>query len=445
MSRGTRSAQDLIARKRDGGALTDDELRWLIDGFTADEVKDYQMTAFAMAALLRGMSERETAALTLAMRDSGARAHLDHVKGPKVDKHSTGGVGDKVSICLAPLVASCGVVVPMIAGRGLGHTGGTIDKLEAIEGFQVDMSLKRFERTVAREGMALIGQTADIAPADRRLYALRDVTATVPSIPLITASILSKKLCEDLDALVMDVKVGRGAFMKTEDDARALARSIVRVGRAAGTPVTAVLTRMDCPLGATVGNALETREALELLHGRAAEDLLQCTLVLGTQMLLAGGVCRGAAAAERRLQQALSSGEARRTAARFIRAQGGDARVVEEPDRLPRAKRVSRLRAPRDGFVVDLDALAVGRLAMELGAGRATAEDSIDPTVGIVLHRRPGDAVKKGEVLAELHVGDRSTRAQVLAARQALAAAYRHGGRRRTPPDLVVDVLRARR
>ncbi|MDD9934001.1 MAG: thymidine phosphorylase [Myxococcales bacterium] len=435
------SARDLIARKRDGGELSDDELRWLIEGFTAGEVADYQMSAFAMAVLLRGMTPEETAALTLAMRDSGARARRGRSRRPRVDKHSTGGVGDKVSICLAPLVAACGVAVPMIAGRGLGHTGGTIDKLEAIDGYRVDLPLARFESIVRSEGLSLIGQTEDIAPADRRLYALRDVTATVPSVPLITASILSKKLCEDLDALVLDVKVGRGAFMKSEADARALARSMVRVGAAAGTTVTAVLTRMDCPLGRTVGNALETREAIELLHGQGCDDLLQCTLELGARMLLAAGAVRSRAAGERKLQAAVADGGGRARLAAMIAAHDGDTRVVEEPDRLPRAKDVTRLRAGTGGYVADLDAMAVARLAMGLGAGRARAEDAIDQTVGIVLQRKPGERVAQGEVLAEIHLPRGTTRGQALAARRQLDAAYRLARRRKQPPELVIGVV----
>ena len=433
------TAPQLIAHKRDGGELEPEAIAWLIRAFVAGEVADYQLSAFAMAVYLRGMSARETVALTLAMRDSGKCADLRRARGPKVDKHSTGGVGDKVSICLAPLVAACGVRVPMISGRGLGHTGGTLDKLEAIPGFSVSFPLARFEQLVRAHGFALIGQTADLAPADRRLYALRDVTATVDSIPLITASILSKKLAEDLDALVLDVKVGRGAFMKRLADAQALARSIVDVGAAAGLPTTAVLTRMDAPLGRAVGNALETAEAIELLHGRAPEDLLACTLTLGVEMLLAAKVERSAAAAEARLRAAIASGAALELLRALIRAQHGDPRVVDEPDRLPSAPLRATLEADADGFVQDIDAMAVAQVALALGAGRTRADQSIDHAVGVVLARKPGEAVRRGEPLAELHL---RTRAQTANALSALAPAFTLGKRRPRLPPIAIETLR---
>ncbi|MGE3635822.1 MAG: thymidine phosphorylase, partial [Sandaracinaceae bacterium] len=285
-----RTIPELIAQKRDGKALADDEIRHLIATFTNGDLADYQMTALAMAICIRGMTPAETAALTLAMRDSGRVVELGGEPGRCVDKHSTGGVGDKVSICLAPIVAACGVKVPMVSGRGLGHTGGTLDKLEAIPGFSVSMSVDAFVEQVNRIGCALIGQTADIAPADKRLYALRDVTGTVESVPLITASILSKKLAEGIDGLVLDVKVGDGAFMKSLDDARALAESLVRVGKLAKKKVTAILTPMDSPIGRTIGNALETREALEVLRGHGPSDLAQLTFVLGAEMIRLAGL-----------------------------------------------------------------------------------------------------------------------------------------------------------
>jgi pyrimidine-nucleoside phosphorylase len=436
------TAPALIARKRDGGELAEEAIAWLIAGFTAGAVPDYQMSAFAMAVFLRGMTPREITALTLAMRDSGRKADLRRALGPKVDKHSTGGVGDKVSICLAPIAAACGLRVPMISGRGLGHTGGTLDKLEAIPGFDVNLPLRRFEQLVAKHGFALSGQTADLAPADRRLYALRDVTATVESIPLITASILSKKLCEDLDALVLDVKVGRGAFMRTLPDAQALARSIVRVGAAAGVPTTAVLTRMDSPLGAAVGNALETAEAFEVLHGRGPDDLVECTLVLGVEMLLAAGLERSSAAAEKRLRTAIASGAARVKLEGLIRAQHGDPRVVSEPDRLPRARCVIAVNAKQSGYVHDLDARAIAELALGLGAGRTRADQDIDPAVGIVLRKKPGDAVRAGEALAELHV---QRRTQLGPHTAALRAAYTLASKRPPLRPLVLEVMRPRR
>jgi len=429
----------LIAKKRDGGSLEASELRWLIDAFARGEVPDYQMSAFAMAALLRGMSEAETLAMTLAMRDSGRTLALD-TPGPKVDKHSTGGVGDKVSICLAPIAAACGLYVPMICGRGLGHTGGTIDKLEAIPGFQVDLSVAELEALVTRLGCALMAQTVDLAPADRKLYALRDVTATVESIPLITASILSKKLCEDLDALVLDVKVGRGAFMATEDQARSLARSIVTVGTAAGLRTTAVLTRMDQPLGLSVGNALEVAEAFDVLRGAGSSDLLECTLVLGREMLLSGGIEHTEAGAERKLLEVIRSGAAAAKMEAVIAAQHGDPRVVREPDRLPRAPLVCPLEASSEGYVQQLDARLVGEAAMELGAGRTRLGQSIDPAVGIVLRKKIGDPVRPGEALADIHAPDE---AALTAASTALQRAYLMGDRRLAAEPLVIETLRA--
>ncbi|MGD8860605.1 MAG: thymidine phosphorylase [Myxococcales bacterium] len=432
---------ELIARKRDGEKLGREEIRRLVRDYTNGQIPDYQMSALAMAVLLRGMDRDETATLTLAMRDSGKRARIP-VRGPKIDKHSTGGVGDKVSICLAPWVAACGVHVPMIAGRGLGHTGGTLDKLEAIDGFRVDLSLGRFERLVERLGLAIIGQTKDLAPADRKLYALRDVTATVESVPLITASILSKKLCEDLDGLVLDVKVGRGAFMKTVAEARELARSIVRVGAAAGTPVTALLTRMDQPLGRAVGNALETREAIELLHGEAPDDLMEVTLALGAEMLRLARVSPNRTTAERLLLRTLRSGLPRAKLAAMVAAQGGDRRVVDEPDRLPEAPHRSTVRADREGFVRDVDAMAVARICLRLGAGRTRADQEIDPAVGLRLLKKPGKAVKEGEPLAELHLRKPG---QATAARQALREAITLGARRPTLHEVVVETIRGRR
>jgi pyrimidine-nucleoside phosphorylase len=338
------------------------------------------------------------------------------------------------------MIAAAGAQVPMISGRGLGHTGGTLDKLEAIPGFRVDLPLRRFERLVREHGFALIGQTKDLAPADRKLYALRDVTGTVESIPLITASILSKKLCEDLDALVLDVKVGRGAFMKSLADARALAASIVSVGSAAGLAVTAVLTRMDAPLGRAIGNALETREALELLHGRAPDDLLQCTLALGQEMLLACKLAKTPGAAERRLLGTLKDGRALRAMRGLVRAQGGDPRVVDEPDRLPRAPRSVVVRAKRAGYVRNIDALALGQLAVTIGAGRARADQAVDPRVGIVLERKPGERVQAQDALATLHLANQKGEREAV---DAVARAFELGTRARIAP-LVVEVQRGR-
>jgi pyrimidine-nucleoside phosphorylase len=399
-----RSTVELIAAKRDGGALEAEELGRLVSGLMSGEVADYQMSAFLMAALLRGLDDREAVALTEAMLHSGRVLDLSGVRGVKVDKHSTGGVGDKVSICLAPLVAACGVPVPMVSGRGLGHTGGTLDKLEAIPGFRVDLDTEEFARIVGTVGTCMIGQTKDIAPADKRIYALRDVTATVECIPLIVASILSKKLAEGIDALVLDVKVGSGAFMKDVERARALAQALVRVGTGAGKRVVALLTDMEAPLGVAVGNAIETREAIEVLHGRGPADLIECTMALGAEMLVLGGVATDVGEARAKLGDAVKSGAGARTMEKMIEAQRGDPRVVAEPTRLEIAKEKVPIVAERDGFVTRADALAIGRAAVAMGAGRARAEDRVDHAVGMDVHAKPGDAVKKGQPLATLYV-----------------------------------------
>ena len=433
-----RSTPELIAHKRGGGELTPKEIEHLIAGFVKGDVADYQMSALAMAIFFRGMSPKEIVALTRAMQDSGRTVDLSSVPGIKVDKHSTGGVGDKVSLCLAPLVAACGVPVPMISGRGLGHTGGTLDKLEAIEGFGVTMPIAKFTKQVRDIGCALIGQTADLAPADKRLYALRDVTATVESIPLITASILSKKLAAGIDGLVLDVKVGRGAFMKTKKDAAALASSLVRVGRLAKKDVTAFLTSMEAPLGRAIGNALETREAIEILMGQGPEDLHELTLVLGAEMLRLGKVAKNEREGRAKLERAIADGSGLATFAAIVKAQGGDARVVSEPDRLPKAPIVQVVKAQKSGFVTHMDALELGLSAVTMGAGRTRADQAVDFRVGIVLSKQVGDAVKKGEPLLELHLAAKSDGAL----EKRVLKAIEVGSRRRKPPALVLDVIR---
>jgi pyrimidine-nucleoside phosphorylase len=438
-NRHTLPVPELIAKKRDGGTLTKAELTGLIDGFMDDSVADYQMSAFAMAVFFRGMSFDETVAMTLAMRDSGEVIDFSRLAAPKVDKHSTGGVGDKVSICLAPMVASCGVAVPMMSGRGLGHTGGTLDKLEAIPGFRVGLSAAEFRAQVRKIGCGLIGQTGALAPADKRLYALRDVTGTVESIPLITSSILSKKLAEGIDALVLDVKVGRGAFMKTEASARELARCLVRVGRIASKRVSALLTDMSSPIGFTVGNALETAEALEVLHGEGPEDLQELTYALGSEMLRAAGATKSKGAAERMLAQAVRSGRAARKMAEIVGAQGGDARVVDEPDRMKLGRHRTTITAPSEGFVTGIDPLEVGYAAMGLGAGRTQAEDAVDPGAGIRLHVRLGDHVRAGDALATLYS---SKKALLDPAAQRTAASFVLGKRLRGTSSRIIETIR---
>jgi pyrimidine-nucleoside phosphorylase len=430
---------ELIARKRDGGKLDDDEIRDLIDGFLDGSVADYQMSALAMAVFFQGMDFEETVAMTLAMRDSGKVLSLDHIDAPKVDKHSTGGVGDKVSICLAPIVAACGVTVPMMSGRGLGHTGGTLDKLEAIPGFRVDLSAPEFRAQLRKIGCALIGQTADLAPADKRLYALRDVTGTVESIPLITSSILSKKLAEGIDALVLDVKVGRGAFMKTEAEARELARCLVRVGTLAGKRVSALLTDMNAPIGYTIGNALETTEALEVLHDEGPTDLRQLTYELGAEMLRAAGVAKTKAQALRQAERAVTDGSALTKMRQVVEAQGGDPRVVDEPDRLALARSRAVCVSASDGYVTNIDPLELGYASMGLGAGRQRTDDEVDPGAGVRLHVQVGDRVEAGDELATLYT---SKRARLGTTKDRVVGSFRVGKRRPTVRSRVIETIR---
>jgi pyrimidine-nucleoside phosphorylase len=431
-------AVELIAKKRDGGAHSAEELDALVGGLMRGQIADYQMSAWLMAALLRGLDDSETVALTRAMLHSGDVLRLSSVKLPKVDKHSTGGVGDKISICLGPLVAACGVAVPMISGRGLGHTGGTLDKLEAIPGYRTRLDARRFERIVKEAGISMIGQTERLAPADRRMYALRDVTATVESIPLIVASILSKKLAEGIDGLVLDVKVGRGAFMKDLKSARALARALVDVGTKSGLRVVALLTDMSGPLGLTIGNALETREAIEVLQNGGPEDTRELTLRLGTEMLLLARVEKGAAAARRRLEAALASGAGLERLARMVRLHGGDARAVEDPARLPSARQRVSVTAQRAGIVRAINPYELGRVAVALGAGRTRADQAVDPAAGIELAVRRGSRIARNEPLAWLHV---QTRRGVTSLVERTRGAFEIGTNRTRLPALVLERL----
>lgn len=430
---------ELIAQKRDGVALSAADIDRLVRGFVSGEVADYQMAALAMAVFFRGMDAQETASLTLAMRDSGTVLDVGAIVAPKIDKHSTGGVGDKVSLCLAPLVAACGVAVPMVAGRGLGHTGGTLDKLEAIPGFSVTLSAEAFVRQVHTVGVAIMGQTAQIAPADRQLYALRDVTATVESIPLITASILSKKLAAGLDGLVLDVKTGSGAFMKDIESARRLARCLVDTGKLAGLPVRALLTRMDAPLGLAIGNALEVVEAIEVLRDVGPPDLRECTLLLGAEMLEMAGVATDAADARRQLLSALASGAALEKFVLMVIAQGGDPRVIDDPVRLSQSPLIVDLQSDESGYIHGIDAMAIGALALHLGAGRSRAEQRIDAGVGVVLARQVGDAVRSGDLLARLHLPNDGESALHL---HSLRQAFHIAASPYAPPPLFIEALR---
>ena len=396
-----RSTTELIRHKRDGGALSLDEIRAFLSGVVEGSIPEYQAAAMLMAIYFRGMVGAELADFTTAMIESGGRLKIES-PGPKVDKHSTGGVGDKVSLCLAPLMASCGLTVPMMSGRGLGHTGGTLDKLESIPGFRTSFSAAEFARLVESHGAVIAGQSESIVPADKILYSLRDTTATVASVPLISSSIMSKKLAEGLDALVLDVKVGNGAFMESVDRARLLAETMVRIGESHGVRVRAFLTDMNQPLGYEVGNANEVAEAISILRGRGPSDLTELVKVLGGAMLEAGGFDRSAS----RVEHAIESGAGLDRLKQMIEAQGGDASVVDEPETLPAAAHARRLRAERDGYVAGIEARQIGVAAMRLGAGRETITDSVDHAAGITLSAKVGTAVSRGDVLATLRFND---------------------------------------
>jgi pyrimidine-nucleoside phosphorylase len=399
-------AVDIIVRKRDGGALTRDEIEFAVSGVTSGVVPEYQVSALLMAILLRGMTTEETAALTDAMVHSGVRVDLSDIPGLKVDKHSTGGVGDKTSLVIAPLAAACGLPVPMMSGRGLGHTGGTLDKLESIPGFRVSLTLGEMRTALRQVGCAMIGQTAEIAPADKKLYALRDVTGTVESIPLITASIMSKKIAEGIDALVLDVKTGSGAFMKTEQDSRRLAESLVSTGNASGVKTEAIITSMSTPLGHAVGNALEVIESIEVLKGRGPADLVELSVELTARMLVAGRVATDHADGRRRARHAIATGAGLDRFRRIVEQQGGDPRVVDDYERLPSVDGRHIIAAPRSGYLAALDAELVGRASVALGAGRDRVQDPIDPAVGLMVLAKPGDEVMAGDAVLELHYRD---------------------------------------
>ncbi len=401
-------AVDIILKKRDGGALTRDEICFFVAGVTDRSLPDYQASALLMAILLRGMTPDETAWLTDAMVRSGVRVDLRDVPGTKVDKHSTGGVGDKTSLVLAPLAAACGVPVPMMSGRGLGHTGGTLDKLEAIPGFRVNLTLEEMKAALHEVGVAMLGQTTQIAPADKKLYALRDVTGTVESIPLISASIMSKKIAEGIDALVLDVKTGSGAFMKTEERSRELARSLIAIGSASGVKTEAVITRMDAPLGRAVGNALEVIECIDVLKGQGPADLVEVSIELTSRMLVLGGVARDRVDAERQVRGAIGSGAGLDRFRRMVEHQGGDPRVVDDYSRLPAAPGRHVVAATRAGYLIALDAELIGRASVSLGAGRDRVADPVDPAVGIVVVAEVGAEMRPGDPILEVHFRDRA-------------------------------------
>jgi pyrimidine-nucleoside phosphorylase len=394
---------DVIAKKRDGHALSRDDIDQFVQGITASRIPDYQSAALLMAIVLRGMSEQETAWLTEAMAQSGERIDLSDIPGIKVGKHSTGGVGDKVSIVLAPIAAACGVIVPKMSGRGLGHTGGTLDKLESIPGYRTDLGIGEFKRILRTVGASIIGQSASLVPADKKLYALRDVTATVESIPLIAASVMSKKLAEGSNALILDVKCGDGAFMKSVDDARTLATSMVAIGTHAGVRTEALITDMEAPLGCAIGNTLEIVECVETLKGRGPADLADVVLRIATRMVLLAGRERDQEAAARSVEDALNSGRALETFRSMIQAHGANPRVVEDYGLVPQAPEREMFRAPRTGYVTALRAEALGRASNLLGAGRLKVGDPVDHAVGLVVEVCFGAHVSAGEPLIELH------------------------------------------
>ena len=397
---------DLIMKKRNGGSLNEEEIRFMIQNYTNGDIPDYQMSAMMMAIFFQGMNEEETLHLTMEMAKSGDMLDLSSINGIKVDKHSTGGVGDKTSLALAPMVAACGIPVAKMSGRGLGHTGGTIDKLESFPGFSTSIETEQFIRQVNDIGIAIMGQTKDLAPADKKLYALRDVTATVDNMSLIASSIMSKKLASGADAIVLDVKTGSGAFMKKEEDSFALAKEMVRIGRGAGRNTTAVISDMDQPLGLAVGNALEVREAIETLMGKGPEDFVELCLTLGSEMVVAGGKAKNRDEARIMLQEKIEDGSALDKLASFVEAQGGDSSFVYHPEKLRIASLVREIKADTTGWITGIVCDEVGICSLILGGGRETKESEIDLSVGILLKKKIGDKVSEGDTLAVLYAND---------------------------------------
>jgi pyrimidine-nucleoside phosphorylase len=427
---------EIIRKKRDGGKLTREEIHYMVAEFTDGRLPDYQMSAFLMAVFFRKLDDEETAILTQAMQASGKSMNLSSVPGPTVDKHSTGGVGDKVSLPLAPLVAACGGYVPMMSGRGLGHTGGTLDKLEAIPGFRVSLSDDEFIGAVSAVGCAIIGQTADVAPADKKLYAMRDVTATVDSMDLISASILSKKLAAGPKSLLLDVKTGSGAFMRKLEDSRALARLMVAICRNSDRNAVALITNMDQPLGQKAGNALEIEESIEILRGGGPSDLREITIAFGGRMLELAGLEKDRAAARKRIETAIADGSGLERFRRMVERQGGDARIVDDPALLPKAKHRHEFKASRDGVLASIDTYLAGMAIVVLGGGRQQSSDVIDPAVGAEFLKKPGDRVAKGEPLVVIHYNDADRLAHCIAR---MDPAYVIGDASVTPMPLILE------
>jgi len=399
---------DLIMKKRNNEALTKEEISYFVEGFNNGSIPDYQVSALMMAIYFNKMNEEETLNLTMAMANSGEMLDLSNIQGKKVDKHSTGGVGDKTSLALIPMVAACGAKVAKMSGRGLGHTGGTIDKLESFPGFSTEISVETFEKNVNDIGIAIMGQTKELAPADKKLYALRDVTATVDNVSLIASSIMSKKLAAGADAIVLDVKTGSGAFMKTIETSKALATEMVRIGNNAGRKTIAVISDMDQPLGYAVGNALEVKEAIATLNGNGPSDFTELCMAMGSQMLIAGGFAKDNADAREQLQKVIDDGSALDKLAEFVKAQGGDSSYVYNPEKLCHAEKEIEVLSPFEGYISHIVCDEVGICSMILGGGRETKESDIDLSVGIILNKKVGDYVKKGELLATIHSNDDS-------------------------------------
>ena len=429
---------DLIEKKKQGLELTEEEIRFIIDGYTVGEIPDYQMSALMMAILFRGMTVPETVALTMAMAHSGDMVDLSSLGEHTADKHSTGGVGDKTSLVLCPMAAACGAKMAKMSGRGLGHTGGTIDKLESFPGFSTAMSPERFLEIADTVGFVIAGQTANLAPADKKMYALRDVTATVNSIPLIVGSIMSKKLASGAKTIVLDVKTGSGAFMETEEDAFTLAREMVNVGKEAGRNMAAVVTDMDQPLGFAVGNALEVKEAIAVLKGENVPDLKELCMVLGSNILVRSGLAADDAEARARLEESIESGAALKKLADMVTAQGGDAAAVYDTSLLPAASVQRRVKAPRDGYISAMEAKNIGLVSMHLGGGRATKEDVIDLSVGVVLAAKVGDRLRAGDDLAVIHAADEKAAEE---AERELLACYTFSDEKPVRPPFIRGVV----
>lgn len=430
---------ELIIKKRDGGKLTAEEIQFIVNGYTAGDIPDYQMSAFLMAVFFRGMDREETLCLTMAMKDSGETLDLSGISGVKADKHSTGGVGDKTSLVLVPMVAALGVKMAKMSGRGLGHTGGTLDKLESFPGFQTGITHEQFMENIEKVGMVIAGQTADLDPADKKLYALRDVTGTVNSIPLIVSSIMSKKLAAGADVIVLDVKCGKGSFMQTPEDAHILASEMVEVGKLAGKQTVAVVTDMDQPLGSAVGNALEVKEAIATLKGEYSGDLLELCLTLGACILTAGGLAQSDEQARELLLGTIRDGSALAKLKQFVAAQGGDPRSVDDVSLFPAAPIQREVLAKADGYVSELDALGIGMVSLRLGGGRATKESDVDLSVGVIVEKKVGDAVKAGEPIAVIHAADE---AHWKAAEEELRACFTITETKPAPVRFIKEIVR---